>query len=75
MKKGVNKMDTKSDEQFLVIEVTIEASKQEADKNHKDTNEKFTILTDNLQCLTELMTDKTNISKSSSAQKDTSTPP
>ena len=27
-------MDTKSDNQFLSIEATIEANKQEADKNH-----------------------------------------
>ena len=68
-------MDTKSDEQFLVIEATIEAKKQEADKNHKETNEKLTLLTDSLQVLTALMTDKTNFSKSSPYQKDTSTPP
>ena len=33
-------MDTKSDEKFLVIESNIEANKQEANKNHKETNEK-----------------------------------
>ena len=62
MKKGGNKMDTKPNEQFLVIEATIETNKQEADKNHKknydkltllienhkDTNEKITLLTENL---------------------------
>ena len=68
-------MDTKSDEQFLVIEATIEANKQEADKNHKEANEKLALLTDNLQVLTALMTYKTNISKYSPAQKDTPTPP
>ena len=68
-------MDTKSDEQFLVIKAIIEANKQESDKNHKETNEKLTLLTDKLQVLTALMTDKTNISKSSPEQKDTSTPP
>ena len=40
-------MDTKSDEQFLVIETTIETKKQEADKNHKNTDEKLTLLTEN----------------------------
>ena len=41
-------METKSDEQFLVIETTIEANKQEDDKNHNNNNKKFTLLTDNL---------------------------
>ena len=54
-------MDTKSNEQFLVIEATTEANNQEADKNHKEINEKLTLLTDNLKVLTALMTDKTNI--------------
>ena len=68
-------MDTNYDEQFLVIESTIEANKQEADKNQKKTDEKITLLTENLQVLTVLMIDKTNISKSSPAYKDTSTHP
>ena len=76
-------MDTKSDEQLLVIEFTIEANKKESDKNHKKTDEKLTLLTENQKetnekitlLLTAMMTDKNNISKSSPAQKDTSTPP
>ena len=68
-------MDTKSDEQFLVIEATIESNKQEADKNQMKTDEKLTLLTENIPVLTALMTDKTNISESSPTQKDTSTPP
>ena len=68
-------MDTNSDEQFLVVESTIEANKQEAYKNQMKTDEKLTLLTEDLQVLTTLMTDKTNISKSSAAWKDTSTPP
>ena len=39
-------MDTKSDEQFLVIEATIESNKQEADKNQMKTDEKITLLTE-----------------------------
>ena len=72
-------MDTKSDEQFLVIKATIETNKQEADKNHKktdekltlltenhkETNEKITLLTENLQVLTAMMIYKNKISKSS----------
>ena len=68
-------MDTKSDEQFLVIKANIESNKKEADKNHNETNEKLTLLADNLQVLTELMIDKTKNLKSSPSQKDTSTPP
>ena len=40
-------MYTKSDEQFLVIEATIEANNQESDKNHKNTDKKLTLLTEN----------------------------
>ena len=82
-------MDTKFDEQFLVIKATIEANKQDADKNHmntdeklmlltenqKITNEKITLLTEKLQVLIALMTDKTNNSKYSPSQKYTLTPP
>ena len=68
-------MDTKSDEQFLSIETTIESNKQEADKNQVKNDEKPTILTENIQKLTTFMMDQTNISKSSPAQKDTLTPP
>ena len=89
MPKGGENMDTKSDEQFLFIEATIETNKQEADnnhkktggkitpptENHKETNEKITLLTENLQVLTAMMIDKIFFSKSSPAQKDTSTPP
>ena len=45
MPKGGNKMDTKSDEQFLAIEDTIEANNQEADKNQVKNDEKIAILT------------------------------
>ena len=40
-------MDTNSDEQFLVVEDVIEANNQESDKNHKKTDEKLTLLTEN----------------------------
>ena len=69
-------MDTNSNERFLVIEATIESNKQESDKNHKETAEKITLLTETLnQILEEMKKDKNNISKSSTAQKDTLTPP
>ena len=69
-------MDTKSDDQFLAIEANIEANKQESDKNHKETTEKITLLTETLnQILDEMKKDENNISNSALAQKDTSTPP
>ena len=68
-------MDTKSDEQFLIIESTIEANNQEADKKQMNTDEKLIQIKENLQVLTAFMMYQTNISKSSPTQKDTSTPP
>ena len=68
-------MDTKSDEHFLAIEATIESHNQEADTYQVNNDEKLTTLTENLQKLTTFIMDQTKISKSSPAQKDTSTPP
>ena len=74
-------MDTKSGEQFLIIQETIETNKQE--DNDKDMNtaekqmkidDKLTQFTENLHVLIELTIDQTNISKSSPTQKDISTP-
>ena len=69
MPKGGNKMDTKSDDQFLAIEYTIEAKKQEADKKHNKTTENIKQLTETLNKVLKVLTDKNNISKSSPAQK------
>ena len=76
-------MDNKSDEQLLVIEVTIEDNKQESDKNHKETADKITLPTEKQNETNETLKlimatmnkDKNNISKSSPSQKDTLTPP
>ena len=75
-------MDTKSDEQFLVVQATIEANKQQDDEKQMKasekqikTDEKLTQITENLQVLTAFMMDQTNISKFSPSQKDTSTAP
>ena len=76
-------MDTKFDDQFLVIEATIESNKQESNKNHKDTAEKITVITEHQkentktlkQILAEMKKYKNSISKSSPNQKDTLTPP
>ena len=62
-------MDTKSDDQFLFIEATIESNKQESDKNHKDTADKIILLTEHQkentetlkQMLAEIKKDKNNI--------------
>ena len=68
MPKGGNKMDTKSDEHFLIIQETIETNKQEADdkdmktaEKQMKTDEKLTQLTENLQVLTTLTMDQTKI--------------
>ena len=68
-------MDTKSGDQFLAIEATIESNKQEADKNHNKTTENIKQLTETLNKVLKGLTDKNNIQKSSPAQKDTTTPP
>ena len=68
-------MDTNSNDQLLAIEAAIEANKQEADKNHNETTENIKKLTETLNQVLEELKDKNNISKSSSAQKDTLTPP
>ena len=56
-------MDTKSDDQFIAIEATIEANKQDADKKHQE-------FKSSINKLTTLIMDQINISKSSPAQKD-----
>ena len=68
-------MDTKSDYQFLAIEATIEANKQEADKNHKQTTENIKQITETLKQVLAEVKDKNNISIYSPDQKDTLTPP
>ena len=67
-------MDTKSDDQFLAIEATIETNKQEADKKHNKTTENIKQLTETLNKVLKGIPDKNNISKSSPAQKYTPTP-
>ena len=69
-------MDTKSDDQFLAIEATIDANKQEADMNHNETTENIKQITETLnKVLLKRNSDQNNISKSSPAQKDTMTLP
>ena len=67
-------MDTKSDDHLLDIEATIEANKQEDDKNHKEATENTKQIIETLnQVLAEMKNNKNNVSKSSPAQKDTLT--
>ena len=55
-------MDTKSNDQLLVIEATIEAKKQEADKNHKENTENIKKIIETLnQVLAEMKKDQNNI--------------
>ena len=42
MKKGGNKMENKSDEQFLIIQATVEAKNQETDDKQIETDDKLT---------------------------------
>ena len=52
-------MDTNSDDQFLAIEATVEANKQEADKKHNETTENIKQLTDTVNKVLKGLTDKT----------------
>ena len=68
-------MDNKYDEQFLIIQATIESKKKETDKKKIKTDEKIMKITEYLKILTETITsmmDQTHNSKFSPAQKDTS---
>ena len=60
-------MDNKSDEQFLIIQATFEANKQEND-------EKLRQITENIKVLTAFMMDQTKNQKFLPAQTDTSNP-
>ena len=68
-------MDNKSDEQFLIIQATINDNKQDTDEKKMNTDEKLTQITENIKVLTAFMMDQTNNSKLSPAHKDTLTPP
>ena len=45
-------MDNNSDEQFIVIQATIDSNKQETDEKQMNTDEKLTQITENLKVLT-----------------------
>ena len=71
-------MDNKSDEQFLIIQSTIESNKKKDDEKQMKTtekqiknDEKLTKITEYIQVLTAFMMDHTNISKPSPTQKYT----
>ena len=46
MPKGVNNMDNKSDEKFIIMKYTIESKNQEMKANKKDSYEKMINLTE-----------------------------
>ena len=69
-------MDNKNEEQFILLKQEIENNKQESKTDLKDLTETImTLMEDQTNKLTTLMMDQINISISSPAQKDTSTPP
>ena len=43
--KGSNKMDSNSDEHFIIVQAAIEADNQETKSNKQDSNEKMMKLT------------------------------
>ena len=45
MSKGMNNMDKKSDEHFIITQSTIEANKQEMKTNKQDSDKKMMNLT------------------------------
>ena len=55
--------DNKSDEQFLIIQSTVEAIKQETDDKQIKNDEKLTQITEMLKVLTAFMMDQTNNSE------------
>ena len=55
MPKGGNHMNTKSNDQLLVIEATIEANKQEYDNNHKEAAEKIVLFIESQKDTTETL--------------------
>ena len=69
-------MDNKNEEQFILMKEEIENNKQEFKSEMKDMKETLTtLMMDQNNKLTTFMKDQTNISKSSPAQKDTTTTP
>ena len=71
-------MDNKSDEQFLAIQATIEANRQETDEKQIKNDEKLTKIIEDLTILTATITsmmDHTNNSKFLPSQKDKLIPP
>ena len=56
MKKGVNNMDKKSDENFLIIQPTIESNREENDEKQMKTDEKITEITEDLKVFTATIT-------------------
>ena len=68
-------MDNNYDEQFLIIQATIEDNKQETDEKKMKTDEKLTHITEKLKVSTAFMMNQTKILYFSPAQKDASTTP
>ena len=52
MTKGGNKIYRNSDEQFLIVQATIEANRQETDEKQMNTDDKITKITEEFKFLT-----------------------
>ena len=56
-------MDNKYDEQFLIVQATVESNKQHTGQKQVKTDEKLTQITENFKVLTAFIMDQTNNSK------------
>ena len=71
MTKGSNKIENKNEEQFILMKKEILNNIQEFKAEMKDVKEDIKDIKETLNKITTFMMDRTNISKSSPAQKDT----
>ena len=68
-------MEKNNEDQFILTKEEIENNKQELKAEMKDVKENIKDIKETLRTFATFMTDQTNISKYSPAQKDTLTPP
>ena len=51
MKKGINNMDNKSDEQFIIMQAATEANKQEMKSNKQYSDEKLKFIPEDFKAM------------------------
>ena len=66
MPKGSNNMDNNSDEQFIIMQSTIESNKQEMKANKQHSDEKMVKLAEDFKAMLAAITDHINTLKYSS---------